>query len=286
MYMVRRSLLYCPGDESEMMDKAVDTDADTVILDFEDAVAPSSKEAARRKVQSFLNSLEDPSSNISVRINPYCRSGKADVDSITSDIGYIPDSIILPKAVNPEIIVSLNKQLLQNDNTKTDVIPLIETAEGVINAEEIATAPRVKAIAYGDQDFTADIGANVTDDETESLYARQKLVTAAAAADVDAIDTVYTEITDLDGLQERTRFAIDLGFDGKLVIHPNQVNIVNNAFTPARDQINWAEQVIEGQENASKNEKGVFTVDNQMIDPPLIERARKILARAEAANVR
>jgi len=146
--------------------------------------------------------------------------------------------------------------------------------------------PGVAAVAYGDQDFTADVGATVTDDKTESLYARQKTVVAAAAAGVDALDTVETDIADTDGLREQTEFVAELGFDGKLAIHTDQVPVINEAFTPAAEEIEWAETVLAGQERASEAGTGVFTVDGQMIDPPLVARAEKIVERAEAAGVR
>jgi citrate lyase subunit beta/citryl-CoA lyase len=141
-------------------------------------------------------------------------------------------------------------------------------------------------VAYGDQDFTADIGATVTDDKTESLYARQRTVVAAAAAGVDAIDTVWTDIGDTQGLREQAEFAVDIGFDGKLAIHPDQIPVINDAFTPTSDQLEWAEAVLAGQERAADADEGVFTVDGQMIDPPLVERARTFVERAEAAGLR
>ncbi|AUV80861.1 CoA ester lyase [Salinigranum rubrum] len=284
--MVRRSLLYCPGDDRSMMDKAVETAADTVIFDLEDAVAPGSKAAARERVASTLDALDDPTPSISVRINPYDLSGPEDVDAVVGDVNAPPDSIVLPKVDEGTPVETLSDHLADLGATDVDIIPLVETAAGVVAAEEIAAAPGVDAVAYGDQDFTADIGATVTDDKTESLYARQKVVVAAAAAGVDALDTVFTDIGDADGLREQTEFVVDLGFDGKLAIHPDQVPVINEAFTPADEAIEWAEDVLAGQERASEDGDGVFTVDGQMIDPPLVERARRIVERAEAAGVR
>jgi len=284
--MVQRSLLYSPGDDRRMLETAVETAADTVIFDLEDAVAPASKEQARRTVQSTLDALDDPAPNVAVRVNPYDLSGRADVDAVVGDVATPPDSVLLPKVDDADPVEALHDQLAALGASNVGIVPLIETAAGVLSADEIAAAPGVTAVAYGDQDFTADIGATVTDDKTESLYARQRTVVAAAAAGVDALDTVHTDIEDVAGLREQTEFVVELGFDGKLAIHPDQIPVINEAFTPTSDELEWAEKVLAGQERASEADAGVFTVDGQMIDPPLVERARTIVRRAEAAGIR
>jgi citrate lyase subunit beta/citryl-CoA lyase len=284
--MVQRSLLYSPGDDRSMLENAVATAADTVIFDLEDAVAPASKEEARRTVQATLDELDDPDPNIAVRVNPYEASGREDVEAIVDEVDAPPDSVFLPKVDDADPVEALHDQLVALGAVKVGIVPLIETAASVLSAEEIAAAPGVTAVAYGDQDFTADIGATVTEDKTESLYARQRTVVAAAAADVAALDTVHTDIEDTKGLREQTEFVVELGFDGKLAIHPGQVPIINEAFTPSSDEIEWAETVLAGQKQASTEDVGVFTVDGQMIDPPLVERARTIVRRAEAAGIR
>lgn len=284
--MVRRSLLYTPGDEREMLEKAVESEADTVIFDLEDAVAPGRRHEARRTVRDTLDTLANPSPSISVRINPYDREGPDDVEVVIDEAERQPDSVVLPKADGPEAVKRLTDDLASADAASVDVIPLIETAEGLIEVEQIAAVPGAVAVAYGDQDYSADIGATVTDEKTESLYARQRVVAAAAAAGVDALDTVYTDIEDPEGLRKQTERVVEFGFDGKLAIHPAQIPVINKAFTPSRDQVEWAEQVIDGKRAADEESSGVFTVNGQMIDPPLVERARKILNRAEAAELR
>lgn len=282
--MVRRSLLYCPGDEREMMEKAVDSGADVVIFDLEDAVAPAARDEARRAVRETIEGLEQPDPSISVRINPLDRGGSRDFAAVIRDAETLPDSVVLPKAESSETVAALTGQLADVGAESVGVIPLIETAAGLVAAEEIAGEPGVVAVAYGDQDYTADVGATVTDEKSESLYARQHVVAAAGAAGVDALDTVYTDIDDADGLREQTETVIAFGFDGKLAIHPAQVDIINEAFTPDTEEVEWAEKVIKGQEQASETETAVFTVDGQMIDPPLVDRARTILDRADAAG--
>ena len=284
--MVRRSLLYCPGDDRGMMEKAVGTDADTVIFDLEDAVAPAAKDDARGTVQALLDDLSGTAPDRCVRINPYDRRGRADVEAVVGGASTPPDAIALPKVDTPETVEALADHLADLGADGVDIIPLIETARGVVAVEGIAAASGVDAVAYGDQDFTADIGATVTDDKTESLYARQRTVVAAAAAGVDAVDTVWTDIGDTQGLREQAEFAVDIGFDGKLAIHPDQIPVINDAFTPTPDQLEWAEAVLDGHERAADADEGVFTVDGQMIDPPLVERARTVVERAEAAGLR
>lgn len=286
LLMVQRSLLYCPGDEPEMMWKAVNSGADAVIFDLEDAVAPAAREDARQAVRETIDALDDATPSISVRINPVNRDGLQDVNSVLRDGESLPDSVVLSKVDRAETVATLTSHLTDVGAASVDIIPLIETAAGLVAAEEIVAAPSVVAIAYGDQDYTADIGATVTDEKTESLYARQRVVAAAGAAGVNALDTVYTDIDDTDGLREQTETVIEFGFDGKLAIHPDQVDVINDAFTPAPDEVEWAEKVITGKERADEADSGVFTVEGQMIDPPLVDRARTILDRADAAGVR
>ncbi len=269
-----------------MMEKAVETDADAVIFDLEDAVAPDEKAGARETVRETLDALDDPTPGVAIRVNPYDRTGPEDVESVVGEVDSPPESVLLPKVESPGTVDALVEDLGALAREPVGVVPLIETAKGVVAAEEIAAAGGVDAVAFGDQDFTADVGATVTDDKTESLYARERIVVAAAAAGVDAFDTVYTDIRDLDGLREQAEFVVELGFDGKLAIHPDQIPVIHGAFTPDEEELEWAEKVLAGQERASEEGAGAFTVDGQMIDPPLVERARTLVERAEAAGIR
>lgn len=284
--MVRRSLLYCPGDEREMMKKAVESGADGVIFDLEDTIAPAAREKARQIVDDTINFLSDPEPSISVRINPLDRNVLQDIDVVVRGGDTVLDSVLLPKVGSAGTVATVTDHLKEVGVASIDVIPLIETATGLMAAGEIAAASNVAAIAYGDQDYTANIGATVTDGKIESLYARQRVVAAAGAAGVDALDTVHTNIDDTAGLREQTETAVEFGFDGKMAVHPDQVDVINEAFTPDSVKIAWAEKVIQGKNDAGEGDSGVFTVDGQMIDAPLFERARNILDRAHAAGVR
>jgi citrate lyase subunit beta/citryl-CoA lyase len=156
----------------------------------------------------------------------------------------------------------------------------------VLEAPAIADAEATDALVFGAEDLAADVGATRTPEGTEVLYARQRVVIAAGAAGVDAIDTVYTDIEDREGLAGETRFAAGLGYDGKMAIHPAQVDPINAAFTPDPEAVEWARRVLEAREVADGEDRGVFRVDGEMIDAPLIARAERIVERAESANDR
>lgn len=293
--MARRSVLFSPGDRPELMRKAPRTDADVLVFDLEDAVAPDRKDEAREAVNEVLSDSDfDPDAEVCVRVNPIegaaaddldALLGELDGDSLNGDTldGDALDSVMLPKATEREDVERLGR-LLEKRDRELPVLALIESARGVLNAPEIADASPTEGLIFGAEDLAADLGATRTGEGTEVLYARERVVVAASAAGVDAIDTVYTEFEDEDGLREDTAFAIQLGFDGKLAIHPAQVPVVNEAFTPADEEIEWARRVVEASERARADGRGVFEVDGEMIDAPLISQAERILERARAAE--
>jgi citrate lyase subunit beta/citryl-CoA lyase len=166
------------------------------------------------------------------------------------------------------------------------VFALVETAAGVLNAEAIAAAAATDALVFGAEDLAADLGATRTRDGTEVLYARERSVLAASAAGVDAIDTLHTDFEDEAGLRADTAFAIELGYDGKLAIHPAQVGPINDAFTPDDERVAWAERVLDARDDARAEARGVFRVDGEMIDAPVIAQAERVIERAEAAGKR
>src|SRR5699024_6319709 len=164
------------------------------------------------------------------------------------------------------------------------IFALVETARGVLHAEEIADADATTALCFGAEDLAADMGANRTDDGTEVLSAREHTVLAASAAGVDAIDTLVTDIDATERLREDTEFTVDLGYDGKLAIHPAQVGVINDAYTPSDERVDWAERVLDAREKADAGDRGVFRVDGEMIDAPLVSQAERVLDRARAAD--
>ncbi|MFB6124965.1 MAG: CoA ester lyase [Halanaeroarchaeum sp.] len=280
--MARRSLLFTPGDRPEMLRKAPRSDADVLAFDLEDAVVPEAKADARAAVGEVLaDPAFEPDAEVCVRVNPDGRDADEDLDVI-ADAGGVPDVVMLPKAERADQVATLGRMLAEHD-FPVRVLPLVETAAGVLHAEAIAAADPTVAIAFGAEDLAADVGASRTAEGTEVLHAREHVVLAAAAADVEAIDTVFTDFGDEDGLREATRFGIQLGYDGKMAIHPNQVDPINDAFTPDPADVDWAERVVAAREDAAS---GVFVVDDEMIDAPLIAQAERILARADAAGLR
>ena len=278
----RRSVLFTPGDEPEMMRKALEGDADVVVFDLEDAVAPDRKEAAREAVEEVLYDVPEGAPEAWVRLNPF--GGDIDGRDDLETIDIEPSCFVVPKAGSAEDVEAV-AEALEESGTDTGVVPIVESAAGVVNAAEVATASRVSAVVFGAEDLAADLGATRTSEGEEVIYARQKVVAAATAAEVEAIDTLWTEFRDEEGLREDTERGISLGYDGKLAIHPAQVSVINDAFTPDARKVEWAERILEAKEEAEERGKGVFEVDGEMVDAPLVEQARTVKHRARAAGV-
>ncbi|WP_257300845.1 CoA ester lyase [Haloarchaeobius sp. FL176] len=288
--MLRRSVLFSPGDRPELMRKAPGTGADTIVFDLEDAVAPARKDEARDAVQTVLADPEfEADAEVCVRVNPVEGPGATadeDVEALfdgTADDGSTarPDALMLPKCTDGDDVDALDSLV---PGETPPVLALVESAAGILHAESVAAADATAALVFGAEDLSADVGATRTDEGTEVLYAREHVVLAAAAAEVDAIDTVYTDFSDADGLREETEFAIELGYDGKMAIHPSQVSVVNEAFTPDPETVEWAERVLAAKAEADAEDRGVFQVDGEMIDAPLVAQAERVVARAAAAD--
>jgi len=278
--MARRSVLFAPGDRPGKLRKAAESGADVVVFDLEDAVAPARKARAREVVNEALHEL-DPDCEVCVRVNPTGIAADDDLAVLDGDPRL--DSVMLPKADDADDVETLRRLLTEHD-ADLPVLALVESAAGVLNAEAIAGAGATDALLFGAEDFAADVGATRTDAGTEVLYARQRVVAAASAADIDAIDTLYTDFEDADGLREDTRRGIEMGYDGKMTIHPRQVTVVNEAFSPDEEETAWAERVLAARETAAEEGDAVFSVDGEMIDAPLVAQAERILARADAAE--
>ncbi|MFD1562308.1 HpcH/HpaI aldolase/citrate lyase family protein [Haloarchaeobius amylolyticus] len=275
--MVRRSVLFSPGDKPELMRKAAMGDADVVVFDLEDAVAPGDKGQAREAVREVLDET-DPDCEVAVRVNPIGLGAMADLEAILE--GPRPDSVMVPKT-EAETDIQRVQARLEEADASCPVLALIESAAGVLRADEIAAVDATDALLFGAEDLAADIGATRTGEGIEVLYARERTVIAASAASIDAIDIVFTDYGDTDGLREETAFARQLGYDGKMAIHPDQVPVINDAFTPSDDDIEWAERVLAARDSA---DTGVFEVDGEMIDAPLIAQAERILERADETD--
>ncbi|WP_227373898.1 HpcH/HpaI aldolase/citrate lyase family protein [Haladaptatus halobius] len=281
--MPRRSVMFTPGDRPEMLRKAPGARADVIVFDLEDAVAPERKDEAREAVRDVLADPEfAPDCEVCVRVNPTGVAADDDLRGIAAGADSL-DSVMLPKTGSAGDVETLSRLLAEHD-CEVLVLALVETASGVLDAEEIGAADATDALVFGAEDLSADIGATRTAEGTEVLYAREHVVLAASAAGVDAIDTVYTDFGDAEGLREETEFAIRLGYDGKMAIHPSQVEPINEAFTPDPELVEWAEKVLAAKSDADEDGRGVFRVDGEMIDAPLVAQAERILEYARVSG--
>lgn len=259
------------------MRKAATTGADVLVFDLEDAVTPTRKHEAREAVRSVLTDPDfDPDAEVCVRLSGL--DDDADLDAICA-AGSAADGVMRSKTTAAADITGLADAIGERGRSLS-IYALIETAAGVLAAADIAATSDVSAIVFGAEDLAADLGATRTDDGTEVLYARQHVVLAASAAGVDAIDTLHTDFEDTEGLRSDAERSVTLGYDGKLAIHPAQVPIINDAFTPAPERIEWAKRVVTARDAAAADDRGVFEVDGEMIDSPLITQAERILERA------
>jgi citrate lyase subunit beta/citryl-CoA lyase len=272
--MARRSVLFSPGDDPAKLRKATDTDADVVVFDLEDGVAPDRKAAARDIVREALAAVVPTDCELCVRVNPVGSGAEDDIE-VALD-GPAPDSVMLPKPGAAGDVDRL-AGLLGDAGLDLPVLALVESAAGVLDARAIAAAEATDALIFGAEDLTADIGATRTDSGAEVGVARQRVVLAARAGGVTPIDTHYPNYTDESGLRADTRRAAQLGYDGKLAVHPAQATVINEVFEPTPEQVRWAKRILDERDRTGE---AVFVVDGEMIDAPQIRQAERVLARA------
>jgi citrate lyase subunit beta/citryl-CoA lyase len=278
----RRSRLYAPGNSPRLLVGIELHGADCVLLDLEDSVPPTEKAAARVLVKHLLAAI-DFQGEVWVRINPLELGGRDDLPEV---LRGRPHGVALPKAESKADVAALSKELESLEKTlgipagTTLVLPILETAKGILHAEEIAAAdPRVVALAFGAEDFTRDVGARRTPEAL--LFARSMLVAAAKAAGVQASDTVYADVENETGLLAEATFARDLGFDGKGAIHPSQIGPLHAVFSPSEKELEEARKVVAAAEEAQTRGIGAIAIGGKMIDRPVLERARRALALAD-----
>jgi citrate lyase subunit beta/citryl-CoA lyase len=286
---LRRTRLYLPGNNPDLMLNAGLFGADEIILDLEDSVAPAEKDAARVLVRNTLMAVDFGNAEKLVRINPLeTEYGRADIEMI---VPACPDMLLIPKCGDAkdvrdveELVAAVEKK--HGFDHRTLFMPLIETAKGVLNAYEIASASdRVVAMCWGAEDLSADLGVERTKEGRESFVARGLIVLAAKAAGVQPLDTVFSDVRDTEGLIASTKEAIALGFEGKGVIHPGQIEPIHNVFAPTAERIEYAQKVVAAIEKARAKGSGVASLGSKMIDAPIEARARKILGLAEALGL-
>jgi citrate lyase beta subunit len=266
-----RSLLFVPGNDGRKLETALSAGADAVVADLEDAVPATEKEAARTLVADHVAGART-TSLVAVRLNA-ARTPFWD-DDVRALAGLPLDALVVPKAT-PDAIAELPEE-------GPPVVAIVESAWGLKRAHETASATRVAALALGAVDLGLELGLEPRADGQEILFARSQLVLDSAAAGIRApFDLVYLNTRDADGLERECRLARSLGFRGKLCIHPTQVEIVNCVFSPREDELARARRVVEVYERGAAEGRGAVALDGEMVDLPVVERARRVLAQAE-----
>lgn len=268
-----RTLLFIPGNNPGMLQNSDILGADGLIIDLEDAVALSEKDAARYLVREYLTNFK-PTTDIFVRINPL------DSPYFYDDLNSIKDlnikGIVLPKA-SVESMVSLDKYLTEN-NVDFQIIALVETALGLESALDILQkSKKIIGVFLGAEDLTLDLGAKRTKQSDEIAYARSRIIAVSKAMEIEAIDTPFTDTDDMVGLKIDTLHAKDLGMTGKAIISPRHVEEVNKLFSPSQADLDYALRVVEGVKSANEKGLGAFSLDGKMVDAPIIKRALNLL---------
>jgi len=264
--------------------------ADAVILDLEDAVALSEKDAARHLVRHALETLDFMGTTVFVRVNG------ADTPFFEEDLRAIvparPDGIRLPKTDGAEDVLRADAlmRLIEREAGLPEgsvvIQAMVETARSLLHAYDVASAsPRVSGISIGGQDFAADLGIRRTRDGGELLYARAAIVAAAKAAGVDAFDTVFTDVNDCDGLFADAAAATNMGFSGKAAIHPSQVAVIHRAFRPEEKEVRKASRVVRASREAEERGVGVISIDGRMVDAPVVAQALRTIELARIAGM-
>ncbi len=280
---LRRSRLYLPGSEPKYFINAALHGPDGIILDLEDSVHAAEKDAARILVRNALRAVDFGGCERTVRINPF----PLGLDDLAEIVPESPDLILIPKAESAEQVGEVDRMVgeLKSRHNLTRPIwlmPILESALGIENAPAIAVATRnVAAMTIGLEDYTADMGVVKTSEGRESLYARMRLVNAAKAARIQAIDSVFGDVGDMEGLRKWGENARALGFEGMGCVHPMQVPVVHEAFAPTEAEIEKALKIVAAFDDAQARGLGVVSLGSKMIDPPVVERAQRLVARAK-----
>jgi len=284
---LRRSRLYLPGNEPKFFVNAGLHKPDGIILDLEDSVSPSEKDAARILVRNALRSVDFYGVERMVRINQL----PLGLEDLRFVVPHGVDVILIPKCESTEQIKMVDDEIKMlraeyNFNNEIYLMPIIESAKGIMDAFEIATASEnICALTIGLEDYTADLGTQRTDDGRESFFARSVIVNSAKAAGIQAIDTVFSDVNDMNGLYESVIEAKSLGFEGKGCIHPRQIEVIHKAFAPTEKEIEKAKKIILAFEEAERNGLGVFSLGSKMIDAPVVKRAFNTIKLAILNNL-
>jgi len=287
---IRRSVLFMPGDSLRKIGKATQMDVDSIVMDLEDSVALNNKDEARRTVSEALNTLDFGGSERLIRLNSVNTSFWK--DDIESTVDARPDGYTIAKVESVEQIQLVSRALAEAESAHSwpehsiRLLAIIETAKGIMNLREIAQASqRLDALMFGAEDLAGDIGAKRTRAGWEVFYARSAVVTAAAAYGLQAIDMVLADLNDLERLEDECISARELGYEGKIAIHPRQVEVINRVFAPSPEEIEQAQRLIQAHDEHQAAKSGVFELDGKMVDMPMVRMAERVVAKAKAAGL-
>jgi citrate lyase beta subunit len=276
-----RSALFTPGTEADRLRKAVGTGADACIFDLEDSVPPSRVGEARQIVRAALEELGGRA-RIWVRVHP--ASNPAMADDLTALPLEKADGVMLPKAGGAHDLAACRTAIdAAKGPADMPLIPIIESAAGVVNIAEIATIPTVFCLAFGRLDLSADLSIDPETDNPAVAAARAAVVLHSRAADLHpALESPWVKIKDLDGLEVAAQRARSDGFGGMLVIHPSHLELINQVFSPTKNELAWARAIVESADAAAAQGRAAYAMKGEMVDEAIIRRARSILDDAQA----
>lgn len=287
---LKRTSLYASGASPVNLLQARFYNEDCLVYDLEDSVPLAEKDAARHLVYNLIKYQRPAGKYVIVRVNGIY-SEYIDED-LEAAVRCRPDAIRIPKVEYAKEVKRIDERISEIEEAagiehgSIELWCNIESYLGVLNAQEIATASeRVVALALGAEDFTASMRSTRTKAGAEIFYARNAVLMACRFAGVEAVDAVFSDINDIEGLRNDVALTKNLGFDGKTVVHPRQIDVVNAAFTPSAKEIRYAKRVLEAVEEGKREHKGAVTLDGGMIDKPMELRARTTLAQAKAAGI-
>lgn len=281
--------MFVPGNNPAMMQDAYIYGPDSIMLDLEDSVSMAEKDTARLLVYNALKTIDYGDTEMVVRINPLNTPyGKKDIEAVVKAGVHV---IRMPKTETAEEVVEVEREIERVEKElgcvgRTQIMAAIESALGVVNAYAIATAStRMMGIALGAEDYCANLKTQRSKEGAELALARETIVVAARAAGIDALDTVYSNLNDMETFRREVEFIKTLGFDGKSIINPRQIEVVNEVFTPKQKDIDKALAIIAAIKEAEKKGSGVIALNGKMIDKPVVTRAQRTVELAIASGV-
>ncbi|ABF34085.1 TPA: citrate (pro-3S)-lyase subunit beta [Streptococcus pyogenes] len=289
MERLRRTMMFVPGANAAMLRDAPLFGADSVMFDLEDSVSLKEKDTSRALVHFALKTFDYSSVETVVRVNGLDSCGALDIEAVVLagvNVIRLPKTETAQDIVDVEAVIERVERENGIEVGRTRMMAAIESAEGVLNAREIAKASkRLIGIALGAEDYVTNMKTRRYPDGQELFFARSMILHAARAAGIAAIDTVYSDVNNTEGFQNEVRMIKQLGFDGKSVINPRQIPLVNEIYTPTEKEIDHAKQVIWAIREAESKGSGVISLNGKMVDKPIVERAERVIALATAAGV-